>query len=393
MYAVLAAAVNHPNAVAPQNSLFNERICRALADTGALSDAVSPRPVAPPVGPFSEYSDLPRVEPWGPYTVHRPSFYYLLPKRLFYAASGDSYARRVPAYVEEHLEVPDVVHACHAYMDGYGMLPYCREHEVPLFSVVHGTVVNGYESLPPGVAPKVKETLEASTVCCVSDALNEKVRSIVDHDRVHTVALGADPARFPTDRREELRTGFGVPADAPLLLFVGAYTEAKGVDDLLAALSGLPETDGPDPYVAFVGHGGDRRERLERWLADSRFEGRVHWKLDPETVAEWFAAADLLVLPSHGEGRPTVVYEAMASETAVLATTVGGIPEQVADHETGRLVPPRDPRTLRDTLAAMLADPEALAEMGHEGRARLEREGWTWAGHAARLRELHEAVL
>lgn len=392
MYSVLAAATNHPNAVAPQNSLFNERICRSLAAEGSLSDVVSPRPVAPPIGPFSEYGDLPRVESWGPYTVHRPSFYYLLPKRLFYAASGDSYARRVPAYVTDNLERPDVVHACHAYMDGYGMLPYCREREVPLFSVVHGTVVNGYESLPPGVAPKVKETLEASTVCCVSDALNAKVRGIVDHDRVHTVALGADPARFPTDRREALRAEFGVPEDAPLLLFVGAYTEAKGIDDLLAALDGLP-ADGPTPHVVFVGHGGDRRERLERWLAASRFDGAVHWKLSPDAVADWFAAADLLLLPSHAEGRPTVVYEAMASETAVLATSVGGIPEQVADHETGRLVPPREPRVLRDALASMLADPGALREMGRLGRERLEREGWTWTGHATRLRELHEAVL
>lgn len=393
MYSVLAAATNHPNAVAPQNSLFNARICRSLADVGALSDVVSPRPVAPPVGPFSEYGDLPRVESWGAYTVHRPSFYYLLPKRLFYAASGDSYARRVPPYVEDHLDVPDVVHACHAYMDGWGMLPYCREHEVPLFSVVHGTVVNGYESLPPGVAPKVRETLQESTVCCVSDVLAAKVRGIVDHDRVHTVPLGADPARFPTDRREALRAAFGVPADAPLLLFVGAYTEAKGVDDLVEALDALPDTGGPDPYVVFVGHGGDRRERLERWLAGSRFDGAVHWQLSPERVADWFAAADLLVLPSHGEGRPTVVYEAMASETAVLATTVGGIPEQVADHETGRLVPPHDPATLREAIAGLCASPEELREMGRLGRERLEREGWTWAGHAARLRELHEAVL
>jgi glycosyltransferase involved in cell wall biosynthesis len=392
MYSVLAAATNHPNEVTPQRSLFNERICRSLAESGVPTEVVSPRPVAPPVGPFSEYADLPRVERWGPYTVHRPSFYYLLPKRLFYAASGDSYARRVPAYLDDHVEPPDVVHACHVYLDGYGMLPYVREHDVPLFSVVHGTVVNGYESLPPGVRPKVREALDASTVCCVSDALAERVRGIVDHDRVHTVALGADPDRFPVERREELRVRFGVPERAPLLLFVGAFTEAKGVDDLLTALDGLPR-DGPEPYLAFVGHGGDRRERIERWLAGSRFDGRVHWKLTPEAVGEWFAAADLLVLPSHGEGRPSVVYEAMASATAVLATTVGGIPEQVADDETGRLVPPERPAALRDALAELLSDPETLAELGRNGRERLEREGWTWAGHAARLRELHEAVL
>jgi hypothetical protein len=394
MHSVIAAATNHPSAVAPQRGLFNERICRSMVDEGLSVEVLSPRPFAPPVGPFSSYGDLPRSEPWDGYTVHRPPFLYLLPKRVFYGRSGESYAKRVPAYVDANLEVPDVVHACHVYMDGYGMLPYCRAHDVPLFSVVHGTLLNTFESLPGDVRGKVAETLrESAGVCCVSEALTEKARSLdgVDPTRVHTVPIGADPARFPTDRESELRERFGIGPDETVVLFVGQYLEAKGIEEIRRTLRAL---DLPNVRFVFVGHGGDLRGAVEETLRKNGYDAEhVYWRLPPDDVAEWFAVADLLILPSHSEGRPTVVYEAMASGTAVLASTVGGVPEQVADGETGRLVPPRDAGAFGEALESMVADRESLREMGRRGRERLEREGWTWSGHAKRVRELHEAAL
>jgi hypothetical protein len=389
-YSVLASAVNHPDLLEPTQALFNHRILASLADAGVELDVMSPRPFAPPVGPYSAYSQLPETEPWGPYTVHHPRFLYALPKRLLYGLSGRSYAKRVPLYAERTFDVPDVVHAGHVYMDGYGMLPYCRAHDVPLFATVHGTVVNGYDSLPPGVRPQVREALEASTVCCVSEALTDRVRSIVDHDRVHTVPLGADPAAFPVERRDDLREELGVPTDATLVLFVGAFTEAKGVDDLLSVLEIL---DAPDAHFVFVGHAGDRREAIETTLRETGLAGRTLWKVPPEEVAEWFATADLLVLPSKSEGRPSVIYEAMASRTAVLATRVGGVPEQVVDGETGRLLPVGDTAALGESLAALLEDEVTLERMGEHGYERLLEEEWTWAGHAERLRRLHRAAI
>jgi glycosyltransferase involved in cell wall biosynthesis len=83
----------------------------------------------------------------------------------------------------------------------------------------------------------------------------------------------------------------------------------------------------------------------------------------------------------------------MASETAVLATDVGGVPEQVVDGETGRLVPPGDVEALGDALAALTGDPDRLRAMGEAGRARLEARNWTWEGHARRVRELHREVI
>jgi len=135
---------------------------------------VSPRPFAPPVGPYSEYASLPDIEDWGTYTVHHPRFWYLLPKRLLYGLSGNSYANRIPKYVEREFEVPDLVHACHIYPDGYGMLPYVREHDLPLFVMAHGKLIRSLGNHPPGVSEKIRNEskIEPGTVVELSGEMS-----------------------------------------------------------------------------------------------------------------------------------------------------------------------------------------------------------------------------
>ncbi|QCC49288.1 glycosyltransferase [Halobellus limi] len=392
MYSLLASAVNHPDTIERYNGLFNHRILRSLAETGVDMSVVSPRPFAPPIGPYSAYSSLPEIENWGGYAVHHPRFWYLLPKRFFYAASGDSFARRVPRYVDRTFDVPDVVHACHVYLDGYGMLPYVREHDVPLFVVAHGTILNSYEDFSRGVRRNVRETLdEATGVLCVSDALAERARELTDPSTVSTVPLGADPERFPVDQRDTLRRELGVAEDATVVLFVGHFLERKGVREMIDV---IPRIDDPDTVFVFVGHGGDLDEDLRRVLTtEGRSTRLVFEGLPPVALRRWFALADVLWLPSHTEGRPTVVYEAMASETAVVASSVGGIPEQVVDGETGLLVPPRDADELHRALQSLLADRELARTMGKRGLERLRERGWTWEAHAERVRRHHLAAI
>jgi hypothetical protein len=391
-YAALVSAVNHPDSVHPYRALFNHRSLKSLSRTGVRLDVVSPRPFAPPVGPYSRYGSIPDIEEWETYTVHHPRFWYLLPKRLLYGLSGESFSKRVPRYVEQTFEVPDVVHACHIYLDGYGMLPYVRKHDLPLFVVAHGKLLNSLDDHPYGVREKVVETLdEATGVLCVSDALAAKAREVTAPEKVVTVPLGADPEQFPVAQRDQLRAEFGVPADATVVLFVGQFTSRKGISELVEL---LPNLDLPDTVFVFVGHGGDMRDDLERAVAESSYSSEfVYSNVTSERLQAWFAVADLLLLPSHAEGRPTVIYEAMASKTAILASAVGGIPEQVVDGETGRLVPPGDVPALRDALQSLTTDGSALAEMGSRGYQRLIDEEWTWAGHADRIRELHRAVI
>ncbi|MFO7927746.1 glycosyltransferase family 4 protein [Natronomonas sp.] len=392
MYSVLTSAINHPDTLKPYRGLFNHRIIKSLATSGLSVEAVSPRPFAPPVGPYSSYTSIPEVKDCGPYTVHYPRFWYLVPKRLFYGLSGESYARRIPRYVERTFETPDVVHACHIFPDGYGMLPYVRKHDVPLFVVAHGALLNEFGEHPPGVDARIRETLAvASGVLCVSDALAAKARTLTDPSKVTTVPIGADPDEFPVDRRARIRRELGIAPETTVVLFVGAFSKRKGIHEIVELLSDL---DVSETTFAFIGYGGPLETDLRRGVAESEYSDRhIYTGVTSETLREWFAIADLLLLPSHAEGRPTVIYEAMASETAVLASDVGGVGEQVVDGETGRLVPPGDVTALRDALESLTSDPALLRRFGRAGYERLVEREWTWDGHARRLREIHRAAI
>lgn len=438
-YTALATAVNHPDAINPYYGIFNYRILRSLSRAGTALDVVSPRPFTPPVGPYSAYSSIPDTEDWGPYTVHHPRFWYLLPKRFFYGVSGDSYADRVPAYVEQTFETPDVIHACHLYPDGYGMLSYARKHDVPLFVVAHGTLLNTLGDHPRGVDDKIRQTLsEADSVLCVSEALTAKAQRFTDPSKVETVPIGADPDTFPVERERHIRRELDIPSEATVVLFVGAFTESKGVAEICAALPELDrsrvdtspathsnsvtatdndsaattnrdsetttnrdsetttygDSETSDTVFVFVGRDGELEEDLRQTVVESGFSDRyVYAGLPPLALRRWYAVADLLLLPSHSEGRPTVIYEAMASETAVLASDVDGIPEQVADGETGVLIPPGDVAALVDALDSLTEDRNRLNRMGKAGYERLLDKRWTWRDHADRVQELHREAL
>ena len=139
-------------------------------------------------------------------------------------------------------------------------------------------------------------------------------------------------ARFRPVRRSEARARLQLPPDAPLLLYVGNLKASKGCLDLLEAFPAVLAAR-PQARLVFVGAGPCRGELLERASALGCGEQRASWSAPSPTphCADWFRAADLLCLPSHNEGVPNVVLEAMACGTPVVATRVGGIPEVVPD--------------------------------------------------------------
>lgn len=388
-YRAVVSALNHPDAVNETWGLFNKRSLSSLDEVGVDLDVVVPRPYAPPVGPYSSFRNIPEVDGGGAYRVHHPRFWYLVPKRYLYGVSGRSFSNRVTAFAEERFERPDVAHGCHLYPDGLAMMNYADARDIPLTTVSHGTLLNTFDEYPESVQNAVREVLRASDrVFCVSDALKRTALEIEPRANAEQLPLGATPSNFPTDRRAELRRELDVPADATVVLYCGHFSRAKGVEDLLEV---LPTLTDDSLYFAFIGHGGDLRWDIVSALDETRTPGRVLWKRDPVTVRRWFALADAFVLPSYSEGRPTVVYEAMASETPVIASKVGGIPEQVVHGETGLLFDAGDVETLSRLLDSLSVD--ELRRLGENGLDRLRERGWTWESHADRLTQVHEDLI
>jgi glycosyltransferase involved in cell wall biosynthesis len=153
-------------------------------------------------------------------------------------------------------------------------------------------------------------------------------------------------------------------------LFVGRLRIRKGVEVLLEAMRGLREAR------LVVAGDGEHREALERRAAELNLGSAVRFlgRCDAGRVRGLLRGARALVVPSIYEGMPLVVLEAMEAGLPVIASRVSGIPEVVADGQTGWLVPPEDPERLADALAAALADPEEAQRRGAAGRRRVDDE-------------------
>ncbi|MGE3962232.1 MAG: glycosyltransferase family 4 protein [Dehalococcoidia bacterium] len=159
----------------------------------------------------------------------------------------------------------------------------------------------------------------------------------------------------------------------PRLLFLGQVGRRKGTGELLAALA-RPEVAGL-PWRLIVAGDGDveayTRQARELGIADRvEFTG---W-IGPDGVDARLHEADVFVLPSHAEGLPLAVLEAMAYGLAIVTTPVGAIPEVIDDGVTGVLVPPGDSAALGTALARLLADEDARSALAAGARSRWERD-------------------
>ncbi len=205
-------------------------------------------------------------------------------------------------------------------------------------------------------------------VICVSEALRRDVISDCPGaaSRTTTVWNGIDPAFFSSWRdRNKMRREWCV-GSGPLLLTVARLTEQKGHRFLIEALPALV-AEWPSLICVFVGE-GECRESLRTLAREKGVEQFCRFAGARNDVVDWYAAADVVVLPSLSEGFPFVVLEALAMSRPVVATRVGGVPEIIHDGSTGLLVPSRNPQALQSAVRKVLLDPAWAVRMGQAGQ-------------------------
>jgi starch synthase len=239
----------------------------------------------------------------------------------------------------------------------------------------------------------------ADAVIAVSAGMRADVLAAypdVDPARVTVVHNGIDTDVYAPDRGTDVLARLGIDPARPSVVFVGRITRQKGLPYLLRAARALPE----DVQLVLLAGAPDTPEIEAEVVAlvdelRTGWGGRVIWEpamLPRPEVVQVLTHASVFVCPSVYEPMGIVNLEAMACETAVVATATGGIPEVVADGETGTLVPieqatdgsgtPVDPARfvadLASAIAGVLEDPDGAAGMGVAGRRRaIEHFSWT----------------
>ncbi len=212
---------------------------------------------------------------------------------------------------------------------------------------------------------------------------SSRIIAVTRHEAEYLVDLGVDEERITVIPNGVEPTEFlGIPRPQPLrasvtALFVGRLApRQKGLEPLVEALARVPRD--LDLRLRLVGEdwgGAALVDELARRLG-IRDRVTITGPLPRQALLAEYANADLLVLPSRFEPFGIVLLEAMASGLPVVACRVGGIPEVVADGETGLLVEAGDVEGLAAALARMAREPELRGRMGERGRARCVSYSW-----------------
>jgi glycosyltransferase involved in cell wall biosynthesis len=168
-----------------------------------------------------------------------------------------------------------------------------------------------------------------------------------------------------------VRARLGIPTGARVVLSVGRFSREKAQDDLLLAFEILRRRQSDSPTLLLLVGDGPERPRLAAMARAAGLEEAVIFAGQQRDVAPFYALASVLALPSHSEGSPNVLLEAMAAGVPVAVTAVGGVPEMVTGEESALVVPPRQPAQLAEALRRLLDDPGLASRLAASASARI----------------------
>jgi glycosyltransferase involved in cell wall biosynthesis len=371
---VLAITKIFPNAVEPLSAPFNRQQFAALSAHCEL-DVMATIPWFPGAGLLGKWSTagklarVPRRDTIAGLSVTHPRTLFV-PKGAF-ATWGPLYAASIAPALAPYRNKVDVVLGAWAYPDGFAAVVAGALLGVPAVVKLHGSDINivakqtGARAMTAWALPKARR------VVAVSKPLAEEVIALgVARERVAVVMNGVDSELFFPRDRVAARRELDLPDRAPIAVYVGNLKPEKGVLDLGRAWAGVLERV-PDATLVVVGDGPLHGE-LSALTSAHGERVRLIGRRPLERVPLYMAAADILALPSHSEGTPNVVLEALSCGRRVGATSVGGVPDLITDARLGTLVPPRDPDALARSIADALLTPYDASEVAQLGA----RGGW-----------------
>jgi starch synthase len=275
-----------------------------------------------------------------------------------------------------------------------------------LYGIPHVMTMHSLEALRPWKAEQLgggytisswcerTSAASAAAVVAVSDGMKVDILAAypeIPAERVRVIRNGIDTDEYRPDPQTGVLARYGVDPGRPYVIFVGRITRQKGVPVLLRAASRLIG----DAQLVLLAGAADTPEQLAEVteLVDGLHASRsgVIWipeMLPKPEVIQLLTHATVFACPSIYEPLGIVNLEAMACGTAVVGSRTGGIPEVVADDETGLLVPVGEPEPLADALNVLLRDPDRAEAMGQAGRKRAVSE-FGWPAIAAQTADLY----
>jgi D-inositol-3-phosphate glycosyltransferase len=319
-------------------------------------------------------------------------------------AVGD-FAEGVARWAVRHRAGYDVLHS-HYWLSGWAGLLLHEVLRVPLAISFHtlGRVKDATRRLdqaPAGLLRIAAETEVIARAGCVIASTQAEANQLIEHysarpERLCVSPPGVDHAVFRPGRRDEARRMLGLPAEGPLVLFVGRIQPLKGPDVAVSAFA-LLAAEFPACRLLMVGgpsgpQGSGELASLRAVTAAAGLGDRVlRWDpLPHRALAAVYQAADVVVVPSRSESFGLVAAEAQSCGVPAVASAVGGLPHVVADGESGLLVSGWDPADYAAALRRILTDRVLAARLAAGAAANAEQ--FSWSATADRLLELYAGI-
>ena len=357
----LLALCGYPSDARPSHQPFVRALLRALAGQGAEPSVLAPESLwSRPASPRYEQRDgLP---------IHRPRFASFSARVLPGIGStrrwSDASYRRAALRASAGLGPFDLCFAHFLYPHGLAAAEIARQLRIPAVLSLGESSFRRYEV---AYAPRAMAGLLERFAMVVANSPVIEAQLVerygVPRDRIQVLPNGVDERHFFPRDRAEARRRLGLPAERPILAFVGHLNERKGPLRVLAAIRGRPEIG-----VVFLGGGPQRPEGPQVLHAGA---------VPPEDVPLWLSAADVFVLPTLDEGCSNALLEALACGLPIVSSD-RPFNRAVVDESMARLVEPSDPAALGAAIAELVDRPELRAALGaaalaHARAFRLER--------------------
>lgn len=389
---VLFLTMWYPNAENPVSGTFVHEQAEALRNAGVEIRVMQPIPMAPfPVtllsASYKALASLPAEQQHAGHPVYHPR-YLTLPRHLLYQHVGDWMFRAVRDRMATlHEEWPfEIIHAHATYPCGYAA-NRCRDELFPQVRVVHTihrTCIIDAPNYNRACFEKVRIGLEgADANVFVSGegmqlALQYTEGRIADASRYVTNGVNTEKFSLTVAEQHEVAALKRAHADTWNLVFVGYLKEVKGIKELLEATKNLVARGRSNLRVFLVGD-NQLGTYVDDYLAAhglEKFVVRVGAVLHSR-VKLWMQFASGFILPSHSEGTPTVLFEALYVGAPSIFTEVGGVGDVVKDGQEALLIPPRSVPAIEASIERLMDDPQLCDELARRGHELISSK-YTW---------------
>jgi len=197
-----------------------------------------------------------------------------------------------------------------------------------------------------------------------------------------------------TERQDtdELKASVGIKEGERVILAVGRFSREKAIADLISALGHLRDANHELVFKLVLVGDGPERETIENLARTLGLSDRIVFIGQVADVRPYYAIADVFALPSHSEGSPNALLEAMAAGVPIVATSVGGVPEIITHCETGLLVAPRDKQEMAEAINRILMEEDFGKRLAAKALA-LVRERFSPEAYRRSLVEIYSELV